>query len=112
MVKTLPSKAGSVDLISDEELRSHMLWGQKTKTQNRNNIVTNSKRLKITHIKKSLFHKPLFSRASFLRPASLVAQLVKNPPAIQETRVQSLGWEDPLEKRTAAHSSILAWSIP
>ena len=44
--------------------------------------------------------------------ASLVAQLVKNPPAIRETWVQSLGWEDPLEKRTATHSSILAWRIP
>ena len=40
--------------------------------------------------------------------ASLVAQLVKNLPAMQETWVQSLGWEDPLEKRKATHSSILA----
>ena len=40
------------------------------------------------------------------------AQLVKNPPAKRETQVQSLGWEDPLEKRTATHSSILAWRIP
>ena len=37
--------------------------------------------------------------------------MVKNPPALQETRVQSLGREDPLEKKTAAHSSILAWEI-
>ena len=44
--------------------------------------------------------------------ASLVAQTVKNPPARQETRVQSLGQEDPLEKGMAAHSSILAWRIP
>ena len=43
---------------------------------------------------------------------SLVAQLVKNPPARQETSVQSLGWEDPLEKGKATHSSILAWRIP
>ena len=42
----------------------------------------------------------------------LVAQLVKNPPAIRETWVQSLGWKDPLEKGTATHSSILAWRIP
>ena len=42
----------------------------------------------------------------------MVAQLVKNPPAMQETWVQSLGWEDPLEKGTATHSSILAWRIP
>ena len=44
--------------------------------------------------------------------ASLVAQMVKNLPAIQETRVWSLGWEDALEKGTATHSSILAWRIP
>ena len=42
--------------------------------------------------------------------ASLVAQLVKNPPTMQETWVQSLGWEDALEKGKATHSSILAWS--
>ena len=41
-----------------------------------------------------------------------VAQLVKNLPAVQETRVQSLGQEDPLEKEMANHSSILAWRIP
>ena len=40
--------------------------------------------------------------------ASLVAQLVKNPPAMRETWIQSLDWEDPLEKGTATHSSILA----
>ena len=44
--------------------------------------------------------------------AFLVAQLVKNLPAMQETWVQSLGWEDPLEKGKATHSSILAWRIP
>ena len=44
--------------------------------------------------------------------ASLVAQLVKNLPAMWETWVQSLGWEDPLKKRKATHSSILAWRIP
>ena len=38
--------------------------------------------------------------------------MVKNPPAMQETRVQSLGWEDPLGKGMATHSSILAWRIP
>ena len=44
--------------------------------------------------------------------ASLVAQLVKNPPVMQETWVRSLGWEDSLEKGKATHSSILAWRIP
>ena len=44
--------------------------------------------------------------------ASLVAQLVKNLPAMQEAWVRSLGWEDPLEKGKAIHASILAWRIP
>ena len=44
--------------------------------------------------------------------ASLVAQMVKNLPELQETQVQSLGQEDPLEKGMATHSSILAWRIP
>ena len=44
--------------------------------------------------------------------ASLVAQLVKNLPAMPETRVQSLDWEDSLEKEMAIHFSILAWKIP
>ena len=43
---------------------------------------------------------------------SLIARLVKNLPAVQETRVRLLGWEDPLEKETATLSSILAWEIP
>ena len=44
--------------------------------------------------------------------ASLVAQMVKNPPAMQDTWIQSLGQEDPLEKEMATYSSILAWRIP
>ena len=44
--------------------------------------------------------------------ASLVAHMIKNPPAMQETWVQSLRWEDPLEEGMATHSSILAWRIP
>ena len=47
-----------------------------------------------------------------LAMALVVAQIVKNLPAMQETRVQSLGWEYPLEKEMATHSSILAWKIP
>ena len=46
------------------------------------------------------------------RTDSLVAQMVKHLPAMQETQVQSLGWEDPLGKEMAAHSSTLAWKIP
>ena len=41
-----------------------------------------------------------------------MAQLVKNLPAMRETWVQSLGWEDPLEKRKTTHSSVLAWRMP
>ena len=44
--------------------------------------------------------------------ASLVAQRIKRLPAMQETQVQSLGWEDPLEKEMATYPSILAWRIP
>ena len=44
--------------------------------------------------------------------ASLETQMVKNLPVMRETRVQSLGWEDPLEKEIAMHFSILAWEIP
>ena len=46
------------------------------------------------------------------RGASPVAQIVKNLPAVQETQVRSLGWEDPLEKELAAQSSALAWEVP
>ena len=53
----------------------------------------------------------LFSLIQDLR-ASLVAQLVKNLPVMWETWVQSLGWEDPLEKGMATHSSIFVWRIP
>ena len=44
--------------------------------------------------------------------ASLVAQLVKNPPEMRETWVRPLGWEDPLAKGKSSHSKILAWRIP
>ena len=53
----------------------------------------------------------IFHHLSDLR-ASLVAQIVKSLPAMQDTWVQSLGQEDPLEKEMATHSSILAWKIP
>ena len=59
-----------------------------------------------------MYFSPLRPFLTFCPWASLVAQLVKNPPAMQETWVQLLGWEDPLEKRKATHSSILAWRSP
>ena len=47
-----------------------------------------------------------------IKYGSLVAQMVKNLPAVQETWVRSLGWEDPLEKEMVTHSSVLAWRMP
>ena len=55
---------------------------------------------------------PIFQFIILLLRASLVALMVKNPPAMQETWVRSLGWDDPLEEGMATHSSILAWRIP
>ena len=52
------------------------------------------------------------SEMYMLSAASLVAEMVNDLPALQETWVPSLGWEDPLEKEMATHSSILAWRIP
>ena len=52
-----------------------------------------------------IYGRPLYQ-------AFLVAQVVKNPTAMWETRVRPLGWEDPLEKEMATHSSTLAWKIP
>ena len=52
------------------------------------------------------------SKDTLVSWASLVAQLVKNLPAMWETWIRFLGWEDPLEKGNATHSSILAWRIP
>ena len=54
----------------------------------------------------------MFEWKSTIIRASLVAQLVKNPPAVQESWVRSLGFEDPLEKEMVTHSSIPAWKIP
>ena len=64
-------------------------------------------RSQLYFIKEILNHKYLAASL-----ASLVAQTVKNTPTMQETWVQSLGWEDLLEKGMATHSSILAWRIP
>ena len=50
--------------------------------------------------------------ASLTQKSSLIVESVKNMPAMQETRVQLLGWEDPLEKEMTTHSSTLAWKIP
>ena len=53
-----------------------------------------------------------FVNSTTMNTASRMAQMVKRPPAMRETRVQFLGWEDPLEKEMAIHCSTLAWRIP
>ena len=59
-----------------------------------------------------IIHWCVYAYQLINRWTSLIAQLVKNPPAVWETWVWSLGWEDPLENGKATHSSILAWRIP
>ena len=54
----------------------------------------------------------MFEDSTMKFKASLVGQLVKNLPAMQETQVESLGWEEPLVKEMATHSKTLAWRIP
>ena len=61
-------------------------------------------------VEKEIKHKYL--AAFIMVQVFLVAQMVKSVPAMQETWVQSLGWEDPLEEEMAIHSSILVWKIP
>ena len=61
---------------------------------------------------KTYFFAAKLHSSQFLTLNSLVAQTVKNLPAMWKIWVHSLGWEDPLEKGTATHSSIPAWSIP
>ena len=63
-------------------------------------------------LKASRHQSTSFPSFSGLFWATLVVQIVKNPSAVQEIWVQSLGWEDSLEKVMATHSSILAWKIP
>ena len=58
------------------------------------------------------FSRLNFENCSNKEKASLVAQRLKHLPVMRETWVRSLGWEDPLEKEMATHSSILAWRIP
>ena len=61
---------------------------------------------------RKVFSMPGFFKEKITLVLSLMAQLVKNPPAMQETLVRSPGREDPLEKGKATHSSVLVWRIP
>ena len=77
-------------------------------------VFRKSEERKISHSREALIFKKIdFCKLIILiNWAYLVDQLVKNPPAMLKTWLQSLGWEDPLEKGKAAHSSILAWRAP
>ena len=66
---------------------------------------------RLTHICTFTHSHTLLHTITRNHTASLVAQVVKNPPTMRETWVQSLGWEDPLEESTTTHSSILAWRM-
>ena len=69
---------------------------------------------KLLRLRRESWEPPVYNwlfRSTRGLGASLVAQRVRNLPAMQEIRVQSLDWEDPLEKGMAAHSSILAWRV-
>ena len=68
--------------------------------------------MNIKYLKNRNFRREIKYLHYFGDRASLVAQLVNNPPAMWETWVRSLSWEDPLEMGKATHSSILAWRIP
>ena len=69
--------------------------------------------IKFTHIKCTIeWFLVYLQNCTAITSHYLVAQLVENPPAMRETWVQSLGWEDPLKKGKATHSSILPWRIP
>ena len=87
----------SADGDCSHEIRRRLLLGRKV----------------VTNLDSILKSKDItFPTKVHLVKASLVAQLVKNMLAMQETWVRSLGWEDPLEKGKATHSSIVAWRIP
>ena len=77
-------------------------WGEHSGTRG-------GQTLQVGSVKKKVKKKSKLHRCS---RSSLVAQTVKHLATVQETRVQSLGWEDPLEKAMAPHSSTLAWKIP
>ena len=80
-------------------------WGEGTKPRNTDKGKTFAHIIPLSNVLPSLCHLSKFELSS---RASLVAQRLKHLPGMQETQVQSLGWEDPLEKEMATHSSTLA----
>ena len=122
MVKTLPSNAGGAGSIPSQGAKISHAYRPKNQNIKKKKQYCNkfNKDLKYgSHqkifknyflIKKKI--SGVISLVAQLLRSSLVAQAVESMPAMQETQVQSLGREDPLEKEMAAHSSILAWRIP
>ena len=105
------SHAGDMSSIPGWETKiSHATGHQKKDKRwpfSRNQVPGESKTIHVT--RKQQLH---YTSSYYPLGASLVAQAIKNPLAMQETQVRSLGLEDPLEKRMATHSSILAWRMP
>ena len=99
----------------EPSIQTHMLHKFSSILDKTDNIVTVDPHPHVTtgwnSVSTTLFRQSL-GPLSPPFPPSLVAQLVKNLPAMQETWLQFLGWEDPLDKEMAFHSSILAWKIP
>ena len=104
----LPCKPVSVKYDKDQGEGS--LCGTERRVEGRCLALAASKTLLIQ--RRGIFLTSYFIPEYSLLGALLVAQMVKNPPVTQETPVWRLGWEDPLEKGMATHSSILAWRIP
>ena len=94
------------------ELSSHVL-GQLSPCTTTRESVHHNERFYMTQLRPNRqTDKYFFKKRKSVFFTPLVAQLVKNVPIMWETWVQSLGWDDPLEKGKATHSSILAWRIP
>ena len=94
------------------DLRCHVLQLWKWVSLKSWNVFTKKEFLNVYYVIESFFFWVLFESGYYENWVSLVVQMVKNPPAMWETWVWSLGWEDSLEKGKATHSSILAWRIP
>ena len=116
----LHQKHESVLLMTHEQSRTRLCatevaevpWNLISPTSHKHIYIYSGGRKETATLKLRTYTGLLCENEVVLLIESLVAQLVKNPPAMQETWVRSLGWEDALQKGTATHSSILAWRIP
>ena len=87
-------------------------WVYKRQRKQRSNCQQSLDHRKAKEFQKNITSASLIRRKPLTVWTSLVVQTVKSLPTMQETWVWSLGWEEPLEKETATHSSTLAWKIP